>query len=94
MPAASAAHGSQPARVPARRCASSTSDATTSIPSTETGNACARHPTSPCSRASSAIWEYEIAPATPASPTTVAPAAPTIARSTALIAHQPNEAGK
>ena len=42
----------------------------------------------------SAMCEYEIAPATPASPTTVAPAAPTIARSVALIAHQPNEAGK
>ena len=71
-----------------------TSEGTTSIPSTETGNACERHPTSPWIRASSAICEYEIAPATPASPTTVAPAAPTILLSTALIAHHPKHAGK
>jgi hypothetical protein len=40
------------------------------------------------------MCEYEIAPAIPASPTTVAPAVPTIALSTALIAHHPSEVGK
>lgn len=44
VPAASAAHGSEPARRPERRSASSTSEATISMPSTDSGNACACHP--------------------------------------------------
>ena len=44
VPAASAAHGSQPDRCPERRSASSTSEATISMPSTDSGNACACPP--------------------------------------------------
>jgi hypothetical protein len=41
VPAASAAQGSQPERRPVRRSASSTSEATISIPSTDSGKVCA-----------------------------------------------------
>jgi hypothetical protein len=53
VPAASAAHGSQPEDHPVRRSASRTREATISMPSTDSGKVWACHPVSPWAAASS-----------------------------------------
>jgi hypothetical protein len=87
VPATSAAQTSQPDRRPIRRSASSISDATISMPSTLSGNTCARHPVSPCCSARIFMCAYDTAPAMTANAATATPAAPRIARSAAFTAH-------
>src|SRR5712691_2096116 len=56
VPAASAVQGNQPDRRPDRRSASRTSEATISMPSTDSGNAWACQPDGPWSWASCLMW--------------------------------------
>src|SRR6266545_1295727 len=82
----SAAHGNTPERRPARCCARMSSEDTNSKPSTLTGNALDFQPVWPCTSASAAIWEKEIAPATTASPATVTTVAARVSLSVQLMA--------